>query len=220
VAARLLPCPLLAGSSRSPCTTTPSISRQNVRNSTPRPTKNRDSYVIPVEGRVRELRDNDAVQVGLLQAFLLRGDDAPDIHEACDAISLSLAEVADILFDEEGMMRDEVVGAFPGAISQRVLYLESLTLEERCRGRNLGLLVAARAIHVFGGGCSLVVVKPFPVQYSNNVSDGNRPAFEASRRKLQRYWSKLGLEPIEGTEHYAMNLGCKDCPPPLARLAK
>jgi hypothetical protein len=45
-----------------------------------------------------------------------------------------------------------------------------------------------------------VACKPFPLQFSGKVNAGNRAECERGRKKIARYWPRLGFRAVAGTE--------------------
>jgi hypothetical protein len=54
----------------------------------------------------------------------------------------------------------------------------------------------------WGKGCSLAVMKPYPLQYVEKDAD-DTPEFKKARQKLVQYYARLGFTKIPGSS---------DCP--------
>ncbi len=105
-----------------------------------------------------------------------------------------------------------------GAWNRNLLILSKLELLPDYRGRGAGLRVLRRCIHRFAGGCSLAVLRCFPLQF---VATGGDPAtaawfagmnlsqYTTDRRqataRLMRHYQKLGFRSIEGTDLMVLN---------------
>mgnify|MGYP001419261448 CR=1 FL=1 len=57
---------------------------------------------------------------------------------------------------------------------------------------------------MFSAGCGVVALTPFPLQYQGNVTAENQRAFWRDRRKLMRYWARLGFQRV-GKELMILN---------------
>lgn len=89
-----------------------------------------------------------------------------------------------------------------------LLHLERLTIEERHRGRDLGLrtleAVIAYAARV---GCAHAIMKPFPLQFEGGETRdaGERRGgreFREGARKLSLYYQRLGFAPPSTRSEY------------------
>jgi GNAT superfamily N-acetyltransferase len=95
-----------------------------------------------------------------------------------------------------------------------ILILDRLTIHPLARGQRLGLAVLYRAIHDWSGGCSLVVMKPYPLQYEAGSRDKENEAelkleeFRTSKtesfRRLRGYYAQLGFERIARSNFYVL----------------
>jgi hypothetical protein len=96
--------------------------------------------------------------------------------------------------------------------SDDLLLLDRLTLDPVVRGQRLGLAVIDRTIRDWSKGCSLVVMKPFPLQYEGgwnekNVTELKLQGFRARKteafKRLREYYVRLGFERVGRTDFYA-----------------
>jgi len=83
-----------------------------------------------------------------------------------------------------------------------VLIVHSIEIVPEYRGLNLGLLVMLQTIKTLSGGCAVVAIKPYPLQFSGNVNKDNEPEFDKGQKKLRAYWQKFGFQRIGKTEYY------------------
>jgi hypothetical protein len=93
-----------------------------------------------------------------------------------------------------------------------LMFLHLMKVVPAHRGRDLGLVAASRLIESYASG--LVVCRPQPLQHVGDeperfATDGmeyerfSKDRREA-KRKLQKYWSRLGFEPISDDGIYAL----------------
>lgn len=95
-----------------------------------------------------------------------------------------------------------------------ILILDRLTLDPAVRGQSIGLAVLDQAIRDWSGGCSLVAMKPFPLQFEGGKPNKEKiielklqefKAGEAeSFRRLRNYYAKLGFKRIARSDVYAL----------------
>ena len=81
------------------------------------------------------------------------------------------------------------------------------------RGQQLGLSVLAKVIEDFSAGCSLVVTKPFPLQFERDIeasTEWNDLALASfsknekeSSKKLRNYYAKLGFKRLGRSDYFA-----------------
>jgi GNAT superfamily N-acetyltransferase len=98
--------------------------------------------------------------------------------------------------------------------SEDILLLHRLEIHPFARGQKLGLAVLIKAIEDWSSGCSLVLMKPFPLQFEVNARNsknweslalGDFPQKEKQAfQQLRSYYSQLGFEKIGKTEFYAL----------------
>jgi hypothetical protein len=120
-------------------------------------------------------------------------------YEVFDEHSGELLEVFEKFFDiKTGDLREDLELESLGDL----LLVNEVQIDHEHRGRNLGLLAMRRVFKEFGSGCSLAIIKPFPLQYSSNVTDANKKAFLDGQKKLRDYWGRLGFRRF-GNTHYS-----------------
>lgn len=162
--------------------------------------------------------DSSPLKIGTLSVVVMdveggvnAGFNAFDIIDSFDAESSSYGQM---LYDENGNVLEEISDEFPNAgYIGRVVILESMKIEPEFRGREIGLLVARKALMFFGCG-SFMILKPFPLQFSQyndpawvppkGVRDKDK-AFEKARKKLERYWKRLGCREIGKSGYLGMD---------------
>jgi hypothetical protein len=83
--------------------------------------------------------------------------------------------------------------------SSDVLVLDYVLLSPKWRGLGVGLLAVRKLLDLLGGGCGLVVSSIAPLNPDSreffDVPEGwiPRPADEEARKKLRRYFGRMGF---------------------------
>ena len=125
-------------------------------------------------------------------------------------------ELAEVVYDDD-------FTAFSLAVRRKfadadpwgdILLLHRLTLDPLVRGQRLGLAVMHQAVRDWSSGCSLVLMKPFPLQFEADAK--NSPTwhqleldrFPSQQRlafgKLVKYYRPLGFERLGRSEFFAL----------------
>jgi GNAT superfamily N-acetyltransferase len=97
--------------------------------------------------------------------------------------------------------------------SLNVLLISQIKIEPPYRGRGIALAFVSRVIKRWGKGCTLAVMKPYPLQYCGEDAE-DTPEFKSAYRKLVRYYAPLGFAKIpygngsleHGGGHYGLSL--------------
>lgn len=185
-------------------------------------------FVIDVRGELlygssRKTRE----EVGWVSARVVHAgracNEEQSLFDVCDSIDQSLYDYASAVLDlDSGSIRESVSDGCAGA---DVLIVESIQVVPAHRGRRLGLLAMRRTIDTFGQGCAVVVIKPYPLQFSG-IHNRRSPEKEAERakwdarmamkslgsdqraasRKLRKYWSRVGFERVGKTDYFVLDL--------------
>jgi hypothetical protein len=159
----------------------------------------------------------DPVKIGSISLVLMDIENGIEAgwsaFQIVDSFDAESADYGQVLFDGDGSINETVLQAFdmPEWIS-RVLILEAVKIDAQYRGRSVGLLAARHAIELFGYD-AFVILKPFPLQFSQHndpkwvapegVTDKDKD-FEKARKKLERYWKRLGVRAIGKTGYFGM----------------
>jgi len=80
--------------------------------------------------------------------------------------------------------------------SRNVLVLDWIKIEPPFRGWGLGRKALARMIKKYGPGCTLVIMKPFPLQFEGVLGTYDSAEFVAAYRKLIRFYAPLGFSNV------------------------
>jgi len=167
-----------------------------------------DDVIVPLDCTIHLNKFEDdmpgrSVNAGTITAYLI-----PDHHSGfskfsiLDAHSSDLAEFLE-LFDEY-RLSDALRDQFEFFGSQ-LLILDRARISRRFRGVGLGLVAVKRLAESFVD-TGLIAYKPFPLQYTNN---GDQPGYAKALRKIERYWARLGAEPVAAAPHlWALGVEC------------
>jgi GNAT superfamily N-acetyltransferase len=160
-------------------------------------------------------------QIGTATLYVFNADGADvDVMDMCDAHSQPTYDCGLAVYE-----RASRVNAFRPAIrrlfhlepfdSLNVLLLARLEIEPPYRGRGIGLTVISQMIKRWGKGCTLAVMKPYPLQYVNKTAEATSE-FKNTYQKLAQYYARLGFSKIPsqrgngryeyGNGHYGLAL--------------
>jgi hypothetical protein len=179
-------------------------------------------YVTTYTGAIRCSRSSDGkvCRVGTIVAHRIHTDlawrDSAVVRNACEAHSRELQEVYAALFDvEEDDLSIDIRNQFD-TVTSDVLVLDYILLNPRWRGVKLGLLAVRKLIDLLGGGCGVVAARLGPLNpkaakcrelspdWLPRLADQNE--VRAARRKLRRYFRRVGFERIPGTRLHGLSL--------------
>ena len=133
--------------------------------------------------------------LGNLKFYIIRvgnaSNDRVHLHDVFDAFQETV-DVGNAIYDASySEFTQAVRRLFPDANPWcDILILHYLTILPCARGQRLGLSVLERVMRDWSSGCSLVVMKPFPLQFE-------------SRAKKDRDWEHLALGKFPGTQREA-----------------
>lgn len=127
------------------------------------------------------------------------------LFDVCDGRSQELYDYYEALFNTT---TDEYLEQFALGSFGDLLIVYGVEIDQKHRGLNLGLLAMLQAIRVFGGGCALAAIKPFPLQFSSNVTEKNKLEFLRAQKKLRAYWTRLGFAQVGETDYYYVDPTC------------
>jgi len=81
-------------------------------------------------------------------------------------------------------------------IRDHVLFINSLYIDDRYRGNELGINAIQSMTKIMGYGCTAVFILPCPTEIP--LDD---PGFDKAKQGLREYYSRIGLEPFEDTDY-------------------
>jgi hypothetical protein len=195
-----------------------------------------DDYVLTVHGRI--CSDDDR-EIARLLAYIIQVNRAlneeQDLFEACDAHSQTVTDYYEALFDHEtGDFKESIEEQLGTPHLGNILILDRIEVLPAFRKCGVGLAAACRFIDTFSNDVDdLLVGLPHPLQFTNSgrpadaewkmkMKYQNLPRDKRkSTKKLQAYWSKLGMQrlqdiEIDGSPVYGLSLSNKR--PTLADL--
>jgi GNAT superfamily N-acetyltransferase len=159
------------------------------------------------------------VTLGQLDFYLIRVGEAINAQVNLAGVFDCYQETMDAgcaVFDSSfSEFQPAVQKLFPDAFPHEdILLLHRLTIHPLARGQRLGLAVLHRAIRDWSSGCSLVVMKPYPLQFEceakekpswNELQLGNFPAVKATAfKQLSKYYERLGFQRLGRSEFSAL----------------
>lgn len=165
-----------------------------------------------IEGKILyEAEMKKAVKVGKIRAQKLGLGEALERRiswfDLCDSQSQELHDAYVAVFDlkKGNSIREDLELEMFGDI----LLIHEISIIPKHRGRDLGLVAMHQTLKSLGGGCSMAVIKPFPLQFSCKVTEKNRKECDAAQEKLREHWGRVGFMRIEGTDYYYIDLACR-----------
>lgn len=184
-------------------------------------------YIVEIEGDIRA-QSNAAAQesVGWLSARVVRAqravDDGESLFDVCDSVDQDLHESASAVYDYDRSGIKESIS--DDCIGIDILIVDSIQIIAGHRGKGLGHLAMRRAVDTFGHGCALVVIQPFPLQFS--IPPDRVPRRVAGRdakmgwqslhrnknvalARLRNYWKQMGFQRVGRTNYFVLDLQLK-----------
>jgi len=153
----------------------------------------------------------EASYIHIIQAL----NNKQDLYEVFDS-SQTLLDCYEIILDDG-------YECFSSALPWKdiplrdLLYIDTVEIEKKYRGNNLGKNAVIKTAKTYGSGCSLIILKPFPIQYSGKVGQIKKQQEKIKMKKafadLKRYWGELGFKQLQGAEYFAFNSYDYDLPP-------
>lgn len=164
--------------------------------------------------------DEEKTEIGQLCLYWLQLDEfleeGVEAYDALDACNSTTEAYGSLLYPNGGSeVANEIRDQCDITVIDRVLILDSLTIEPQYRGQDLGLFVVRRAMQLFGGCSTFVMMKPFPLQFSGCGGPNWRaPAgvkdvakeFRSGVAKLSRHWARLGFQRIGRSPYYGFHM--------------
>lgn len=130
-----------------------------------------------VDADVVDETETDLVAVARVRAAVIHVGEAVNvgvpIHEVLDADSAELEALHEVYFADDWLRDDYTAGA-----GNDLLFIESLDLQPRWRGRGIELAVVRRLSDAIGGGCAITVLR---VDDDLTAHTWKRMGFEVTR---------------------------------------
>jgi hypothetical protein len=157
--------------------------------------------------------DGSDAEIGIIKAFLIQIREARRegvrASTVLNAKSFSTSEYSRLFKKLE--WRKRVSRKFEPR-SADLLILDRIELKPEYRGHGFGLLAARCVIEMFGSRCGLVACKPYPLQFEGTNRwrppvqlSGAAKALRRTRKKLRRYWARVGFRRVPRTILYALD---------------
>ena len=184
-------------------------------------------YIMDISGLVQWSGNDEekAINLGAFSCKLIDGDsainDRMSLHDVFDH-EKSTFDIYEDLYDfDTGDLREDVTrmvfGPYSYAFNSNLLVLDRLVIYPEHRGNGLGLLVLRGLMAEFSSFASLVVMKPYPLQFEGKTGPSYEPLeglprehwglnsykgrLTKSRAQLRRHYAKLGFILVPKTEY-------------------
>lgn len=169
---------------------------------------------------VGDISSDVLVSLGRVDVFLIKVSNAlfqgEKLFDVFD-LKQELLDAGSAIFDFcSNDFLPSVTKAFPRDWifpDQDIMLIHRIGISPLVRGQQLGLSVLARLIEDLSAGCSLVVIKPFPLQFEMGIeasTEWNDLALDSfsknkkeSSKKLSKYYAKLGFKKLGLSDHFA-----------------
>jgi hypothetical protein len=165
-----------------------------------------------------EEKIREEFKLGELKFYLIRLGQALNEGVPLEAVFDTFQETSDMggaifgsSYDEfHPLVRERFEDAFP---HDDILQLHLLAIEPFARGQRLGLAVLERTMRDWSNGCSLVVIKPHPLQFNTkgkiaqDVPESHRHHCTSKReaaKRLRRYYEQLGFARVGKSDFCAL----------------
>jgi hypothetical protein len=193
-----------------------------------------EPYITPLHVDITEhswdeVKQEDRDQkIGTLEGYIfhvgLATNEGMDITEAADSVSSGALEYCDAVIQPgKNAWRKSIERQFDYQLFDTdVLALTTMKINPECRGKKIGLLAIVRTMQLFGAGCGLTLIKPWPLQYTPKefeqiAKEGKTEQGWTDQKrkedfeKLRMYWGSLGFERLGKTHFYGFP-GCRPIP--------
>jgi len=177
-------------------------------------------FILEIHGQIQGSdpeNDGPEVNLGTMDLYLVRVgmaiNEGARLYDVFDTYQETM-DLAEVVYD------DDFTG-FSAAVHRRfedadpsgdILLLHRLTLDPLVRGQRLGLAAMHQAVRDWSSGCSLVVMKPFPLQFEANAKgsptwhelrlDRFPSRKKAAFVKLVDYYRPLGFKRLGRSEFF------------------
>lgn len=184
-------------------------------------------YIVKIEGEILAFVDENGAEeelAGSLEAYLIQVnrifEDGRSVFTVADAHSHYILEaLSQILDPKTEEVRDDVQKVFNYTIDLGdILFLDTITILPQHRGEGVGLAAMQRLLDLCCAGCSCAVLKPFPMQHHAEFRRKEKPepamrydlfvkGREAGRKRIARYWERLGFRKLPNSYYHALSFG-------------
>ncbi|MFD6465219.1 hypothetical protein [Streptomyces goshikiensis] len=137
------------------------------------------------------------LRVGVLDLVKIRWGGSQNPYWAMEEESQNLAEIAEVIFNEEHTGFTEEFEEIADWGGSDVLVLDKAEVVEAWRGFGLGPMIAADAFRRLAPGCCAVMVHPAPI----DATGMSKEEWARGRDRLREMWATLGFVPYGDTPY-------------------
>jgi GNAT superfamily N-acetyltransferase len=119
-----------------------------------------------------------------------------DLEQLFDSLSAELSDFYRVAFRPDGSGRLRTThGTHPAGEICNLVYVDQIEVRPEARGMGIGSRMVRRLVRALDAGDSLVALKAFPLSDEGEEAQG-REAREKQIRRVKRFYSALGFEPV------------------------
>lgn len=171
------------------------------------------------------ISNDESVSLGKVDIFIFKvsnalsqGDNFSDLFDLFD-VKQDFLNTGSAIFDfHKKNFLPSVSKAFSKAYPPMnpggdIMLIHRIGISPLVRGQQLGLSVLARVIMDYSAGCSLVVTKPYPLQFEKDIGESSEwndlslASFsndeKESTKKLGKHYGKLGFKKLGRSDYFA-----------------
>ena len=176
----------------------------------------RESYLTELRGQIMDV---EGELIGEIKGVRIEvgawyDDDQPcNLWDQANEDSGDLADLAALAVDpESGRLTQWLEEGAKLETWGDVLLINTVRLHARNRGSDIGLHAVWRFIRLCGGGCSVVLCKPFPIDRMDHTVG----EIVTGAAKIRAHWMRLGFQIIEHERAFLfLDLGKEQPSPPF-----
>jgi GNAT superfamily N-acetyltransferase len=135
-----------------------------------------------------------------------------DLLNTADIVSSELSDLVVDFYDQQYYRFNPYVEGMLEPAHLNLLSVEKIKIDEKYRGKGIGLAAIQRLIDLHSANCGLVCLRPFPLQYSGKVADFDPEVVAADTNKLSCYYTKAGFAPFVGSNYMVLDPTFKSKP--------
>jgi len=118
-----------------------------------------------------------------------------DLEQLFDSLSAELSDFYRVAFRPDGSGRLRTThGTHPAGEICNLVYVDQIEVRPEARGMGIGSRMVRRLVRALDAGDSLVALKAFPL--ADAEEEQSREAHEMRLRRVKRFYSELGFEPV------------------------